>query len=329
MKKILLAITIIVCAFGMVTAQTAKKPTTIKKATAKAEKQVKAERNKAYKKKLLQVSPRVQFGVGNYYATMTYEVPNLGAEIASMTNDLKDQFPWVPWKNVTIEQGPLERTRSMQKNGELYGIYGMNLPAVFVDLEIGPGRFSRAAFGLGDILGKGSLGETVADQVTAPRTKRSYTLKLGAEVGRLLPDHLQPELDFGPVQIGVDGSLYYLIGVDFSYRIGTEIIDPSATTHLEEIFAPVPIISDRAKKDAAETIIGHIESGLPSYFWAPAFKGYGYTAKAYINIGERLRITGGYNFERSKGMTFDEAEWLQGGPIVKRKFYTFGIETQI
>ena len=328
-KQIITTFILLFCACMISLAQNHKKPTSIKKATVKAEKQVKKERMKAYKRKLLQVSPRVQFGIGNYFSTMTYETPNLGAEITHLTNDLKADFPWVPWKNVSIEQGPSTRTRTMQKNGEFYGIVGMNLPGIFVDMEIGPGRFSRASFSAGDLFGEGNLAETVAGQIIAPETKRSFTMKIGADVGRVLPDHLLPELDFGPVDVGIDGSAYYLMGVDFSYRVGTEIIDPSATEHLEEIFEPVPIISDRAKKEAAETIIGHIESNLPTYFWAPAFKGYGYSIKAYIDIGERLRITGGYNFERAKGMSFEDADWLQAGPIVKRRFYSFGISTQI
>ena len=149
------------------------------------------------------------------------------------------------------------------------------------------------------------------------------------ELERILPDHWQPKLTFGNVKMGLGGSAYYVLSYDESYRVGLEVIDPNAKERLEGLFDPILFVPQAAKTQAAEMIVGHVENSLPSYFWLPAMQGIGFSGRAYIDFGKRVRIAARYHHERTKGVQPTNAEWFFTGPTIKRSFFALCLETQI
>ena len=297
--------------------------------------QAKPEWKNHYFKKLLQVSPRVHYGFGNYGSRMSYEVPNIEFAVRSAINELKDKYPWAPWKNVSIQPDANIRERINEQRGKFFTTAGINLPLIYIDIEASVGRYSQPLVTMKEVwppwkkVGEEGYGDLVAKRITTPRAKAAVTGRIGIELERLLPDHLSPRFQFGPVALGLDMSTYYVISADFSYRIGMESIAPDANTQIQKVFEPVPIISDEKKQEAAQALVGHIESKLPSYFWAPAMHGIGVSGKGYLDIGKRFRFAVNYHHEAMKGMKINQAEWLEPGPPVWTHFITFGIQSKL
>lgn len=292
--------------------------------------------NKVYLRKLIQVSPRVHYGFGNFQSTMSYRVPNLEAEIAEVANNLRTRFPWVPWKDITLgEEGDILRTRTMEKKGQFFGTVGLNIPIFFLDLEMGSGRFSESLFTTNEVWPPNKLFKMeemislMIKRASMPDAKASMTLRVGMELERLLPNPWRPRLTYKLVSAGLDVEGYFLIGGDFSYRPGIEVIDPNAVEHLKGLFSGIPIVPDNAKSEAAELIVRQVESSLPTYFWIPGLRGFGLKGEAFIDIGHRLRINVNYHHEWAKGLKIKKAEWLQEGPSIERTFLSIGITTQI
>lgn len=293
-------------------------------------------RRKAYINKLSRVSVRAAYGFSSARSTMNYELPNLEATVASAANSLKSQYAWVPWGQVDVPVGAPQRQRELNKNGQFFISAGLNIPLGFIEVEAGPGRFSQSAFALSDFmppwkgLDMARTGELMMQRVASPEAKTAMTFRIGSELERLLPEHLLPKIRLGQsMSIGFDVSGYYLTSTDMSYRVGVEILDPQAVPHLEDLFSPIPLISDNTKTQAATAIVSHVESSLPTYFWLPALKGYGFGAKAYINLNHRLRFAARYHYEQTRGVRLEATDWMPRGPVVKTTFLSFGLETQI
>lgn len=293
-------------------------------------------RRKAYINKLSRVSVRAAYGFSSARSTMNYELPNLEATVANAANALKNQYAWVPWGQVDVPVGAPQRQRELNKNGQFFISAGLNIPLGFIEVEAGPGRFSQSAFALSDFmppwegLDMARTGELMMQRVASPEAKTAMTFRIGSELERLLPEHLLPKIRIGKsMSIGFDVSGYYLTSTDLSYRVGVEILDPQAVPHLEDLFSPIPLISDNTKTQAATAIVSHVESSLPTYFWLPALKGYGLGAKAYINLNHRLRFAARYHYEQTRGVQLEATDWMPRGPIVKTTFLSFGLETQI
>ena len=291
---------------------------------------------KAYLRKLLSVSPRISYGVGFDRSAMNYNLPNLAPFIESAKEKLNLQYSWIPWNQVDISPINTNRERELVKNGKMSATAGINLPVIFIDVEAGAGRFSNALLAFKDVFPPWKLFNKVETfenimlkRVTTPETQTAFTLKAGVELERILPQRWQPNIDFGKIDMGLDGSFYYVISYDDSYRIGLEAIDPNAQERLEHVFESVPLIPHTIKEKAAQSIIGHVESSLPSYFWLPAMHGFGYSGKVYVDFGKRVRIAARYHREKTKGIQPTNADWFFTGPTVKRSFFTVSLETQI
>lgn len=287
--------------------------------------------SRAYVQKLLLVSPRTNFGVGTFHTQMTYFVPDLGAFVEDAARDLKGTFPWVPWNEVQVDVGNVNRTRSLRKPWTFYGTVGVNLPFVFIDLEAGAGRFSQPFLMVEDVMppwrlfGLDALIDLVGKRIATPGEKGSLTLRLGAELERLLPDPYLPRLRLGGMEAGLDLQGYFLLGADLSYRTGLEVVEPRALARLAEVLDPVPLVPQNIKSDAAEAILKHVEAALPTYFWAPIFKGWGLGAEAYLDLNGRLRVHGSFQLEQARGLKVEGADWLQAGPSMYRTFFTIGV----
>lgn len=298
-------------------------------------KEVKAYWKKAYFAKLRKVSPRVSYGIGNFEASMRYRVPDVQGILAETANDLDSKYRWVPWNKIEIEPSEPFRTKTLKKSGNFFLTTGINLPLFFVDVEAGVGRFSEPlltvseVFPLSESVSSEGFGNLLIKRVTTPTAKASVNLRVGLELERVLPDHLLPRLEFGMFAAGVDVGAYYLIGADFSYRAGFEVLGDEILEKIESAFDPIPIISDQAKKDAAYAILGHMESRTPAYLWVPAFQGYGLKGQVYLDIGQGLRIAGTYTHEKSFGLKLKNTDWLKQGPQIWRNFFTLGIESKL
>ncbi|RMG29373.1 MAG: hypothetical protein D6730_04000 [Bacteroidetes bacterium] len=290
---------------------------------------------RAWLKKLLQVSPRVNYGVGTFRASMAYHVPDLGASVSRAANELRGRFPWVPWSEVQLDFGDTYRQRQLQKPWKFFGTVGINLPLIFLDVETGSGRFSEPFITAAEVWPPWTLFRMdevmnlLLKRVTTPEAKGALSLRAGVELERLLPDHWRPRLSFGPFATGIDVQAYYLLGLDFSYRVGLEVIDPRAVAHLQAAFDPIPFVPQKAKEEAAAAIVGHVEASLPTYFWAPATHGWGIGAEAFLDIGKKVRFHASYFHEQSQGMRLQAADWLLQGPGIQRQFFTIGITTQL
>ena len=290
---------------------------------------------KAYLEKLTRISVRVPYGITSQQSEMTYKVPDVSHALADAANELKSEYPWVPWGEINWDTGDPYRTRNVSTQGQFFIRAGLNLPIIFVEIEGGAGRFSKPFLRPRDVLPpwkifqSDELTELVTRRVTTPKAQGAVTARIGVDMERIVPDHLLPRLEFGDFALGMDFSAYYLLGADFSYRVGLEIIDPSAVDHLEGLFSRVPLVSANTKRKAAEAIVGHVESGMISYFWPPALSGFGFSGKAYLDIGQRLRIAARYHRERARGIQFKTQDWLFRGPQVRTQFLSIGIETQI
>ncbi|MEZ4776526.1 MAG: hypothetical protein R3D00_25345 [Bacteroidia bacterium] len=290
---------------------------------------------KAYRKKLLRVSPRVHYGTGFYKSAMTYTLPDLNAGLDVVKAELKPTLPWVPWEKIDLTPYNTTKERALRKQGQFFGRAGINLPLFFIDVEGGIGMFSESMVEVGDVVpvkqffNEQNLKELILKQVTTPRPKGALTARMGMELSRVLPDPWLPRVRFGQVAMGVDASGYYMFGTDMSYQAGLELIAPEAVTNLELLFDPIPLIPAKAKTEAAQTIIARVESKLPAYFWPPALTGYGLSGKVYVDVGRSLRFSACYHYEKARGISFESSEWLGQGPRVIRTFYSFGIESQL
>lgn len=288
-----------------------------------------------YMSKLLQVSPRIHFGIGSFQSTMTYNMPDLSELVDNSLGSLQNTYPWVPWKNISVAPEAGTRTRMQQQAGKFFGTFGLNLPFIFMDLEVGAGRFAQPTLTFGDIWPPGELfrlqqlTNLVIDRITASKPKRSATLRIGIEGERLIPEAMLPRVEFKNMALGLDISLYSLLGVDMSYRPGAEMMGENAAESLENSFASIPLVGDETKRLAAEAIMAQIEESLPLYLWIPAMKGIGFSAKAYLDLGAHTRFVLQYHQENSKGLKVSNEDWLQSGPALKRTFFTFGISTQL
>ena len=290
---------------------------------------------KAYLNKLTRVSLRVPYGLVSQESYMQYKVPDVTNALESAANELKSEYPWVPWGEISWDMGDPYRERRVSTQSQFFIRAGLNLPVIFVEIEGGAGRFSRAFLRPKDvlppwkILDEQELTHLVTRRITTPKAKGAVTARVGVDLERITPDHLLPRLEFGNVAVGLDLSAYYLIGADFSYQVGLEIVDPNAADHLEGLFSRVPLISQNTKRQAAEAIVGHVESSMITYFWPPALQGFGFSGKAYIDLGQRLRIAARYHRERARGLRLKTNDWLFQGPVVNTQFLSFGIETQL
>lgn len=297
--------------------------------------EVKAYWKKAYFAKLRKVSPRVSYGIGNFEASMRYKVPDVQQILAETANDLDSKYRWIPWNKIDVEPADPFRTKTLKKSGNFFLTTGLNLPIFFVDVEAGVGRFSEPlltvseVFPIRESVSSEGFGKLMLKRVTTPTTKGSVNLRVGVELERVLPDHLLPRLKFGMFAAGIDVGAYYLIGADFSYRAGFEVLGEEILGKIENALAPVPIISAQAKKDAANAILGHMESRTPAYLWVPAFQGYGLKGQVYFDIGQGLRIAGTYTQEKSFGLQLKGTDWLKQGPQIWRNFFTLGIESKL
>ena len=312
--------------------ETFQEPDTIKKIKSESER---PEWKTRYIKKLTQVSPRVHYGIGNYFARMNYEVPNIDFAVSSAINDLKSKYPWAPWNKVSVQPDATVRDKMNDQKGKFFTTAGINLPIIFIDIEASVGRYSQPLVTLKEVwppwkkAGEEGYSALLAKRITTPRAKAAVTGRAGIELERLLPDHLIPRFQFGPAALGMDMSTYYVISADFSYRIGLESIAPDAAKQIQKVFDPVPLISDEKKHEAAQALVGHIESKIPSYFWAPAMHGMGVSGKVYLDIGRRFRFAVNYHHEAMKGMKINQAEWLEPGPHIWTRFITFGIQSKL
>ena len=283
---------------SVIQAQTAQmesiqQPDTLKKIKTEKEK---PEWKTRYIKKLTQVSPRVHYGWGNYTTRMSYQVPDIDFAVSSAINELKNKYPWAPWKKVSIQPDAEFREKINEQKGKFFTSAGINLPLIFIDIEASVGRYSQPIITMEEVwpvwkkVGEQSYSELLEKRVTTPRAKASLTGRIGIELERLLPDHLQPRFQFGPIALGLDMSTYYVMSADFSYRVGLEAIAPDAAAQVQKVFEPVPIVSEEKKREAAVALVGHIESKIPSYFWAPAMHGIGISGKGYLDIGKAFSI---------------------------------------
>ncbi|MEZ4827959.1 MAG: hypothetical protein R3C61_17000 [Bacteroidia bacterium] len=290
---------------------------------------------KAYRKKLLRVSPRVHYGTGFYHSAMTYNLPDLNAGLDVVKAELKPTLPWVPWEKIDLSPYNTTQERALRKHGQFFGRAGINLPLFFIDVEGGIGMFNEASVEAGDVLkakkffSEENLKQLIVKQVTSPRPKGALTARVGMELSRVIPDPWLPRVKMGPVTAGLDASGYYLFGTDMSYQAGLELISPEAVNSLELLFDPIPLIPAKTKTEAAQTIVSRIESKIPAYFWPPALTGYGLSGKLYVDVGKSLRFSACYHFEKARGISFESSEWLGQGPRVIRTFYSFGIESQL
>ena len=291
---------------------------------------------KAYLRKLLSISPRISYGVGFDRSVMNYNLPTLTPYIESAREKLNLQYSWIPWNKINLSPINTNREKELIKKGKMSATAGINLPVIFIDVEAGAGRFSNALLAFRDVFPPWKLfnkEETFRNlllkRVSTPETQTAFTIKTGIELERVLPQRWQPNLDFGKIDMGLDGSFYYVLSYDDSYRVGLEAIDPNAQKRLEDLFEPVALIPHTVKEKAAQAIIGHVESSLPSYFWMPAMHGFGYSGKVYIDFGKRVRIAARYHREKTKGIQVTNSDWLFTGPTVKRSFFTVSLETQI
>lgn len=306
----------------------------ISKKAEKVEQKRRAQKMK-YFYKLLSVSPRADFGIGFHHSRMTYQIPSLNNQVQEVQNELKGQYPWVPWKDVEIENGNPERTRSLRKGGEFYFTGGLNLPVIFIEVEAGIGKFSDPFLTIDKVFPpwkltkKDEIEDILVDRILSTDPKASFNLRIGGELERLLPEYWQPRMKVGFVEIGLDASAYFTLGFDMSYRPGVELIAPEATNSLESAFQPIPVISDNMKSDAARAIINRIEQKIPTYLWAPASRGYGIGTEAYVNLGRSMRLSIHYRHERSRGLRLNELNWMMRGPKLKRDYLTIGIHTRI
>lgn len=290
---------------------------------------------KAYFAKLRKVSPRVSYGIGNFEASMRYEVPDVRQALTETANDLESKYRWIPWNKIDVQASEPFRTKTLKKTGNFFLTTGINLPIFFVDVEAGVGRFSEPlltvseVFPLRESVSSAGFGELLIKRVTTPTTKGSLNLRAGVELERVLPDHLLPRLTFGMFAAGIDVGAYYLIGADFSYRTGFEVLGDEILEKIENVFAPIPLVPDQTKKDAANAILGHMEARVPAYLWVPAFQGYGLKGQVYLDIGQGLRIAGTYTHEKSFGLKLKSTDWLKQGPQIWRNFFTLGVESKL
>ncbi|MEZ4851994.1 MAG: hypothetical protein R3B93_26005 [Bacteroidia bacterium] len=292
-------------------------------------------RKKAYLKQLLSVSPRVSYGVSFERAYMSYQVPMIDQYLKDGLDAVIDQFPWIRSDKVTLKPSDPNREREMIKRGRMTAVAGLNLPVIFVDVEAGAGRFGESLITFKDVIppwklfNSNSAREMLLDKVSGAGSQTAVSLKAGLELERILPDRWKPELNYGNVKMGLGGTFYFLASYDESYRVGAEIIAPDTRQQLVNLFEPFSFIPQNAKDDAVDKIINHVETSLPAYFWIPVMRGIGYSGKAYLDLGSRLRISARYHRERTRGLQPTNVEWLLSGPAVKRSFFAISIETQI
>ncbi|MEM7367501.1 MAG: hypothetical protein AAF587_02800 [Bacteroidota bacterium] len=288
-----------------------------------------------YMRKLLQVSPRISYGVGSFKSTMTYDLPNLSNALGNTVNNLQEKYPWVPWKQVTVIPTEGTRTRTVRQQGKFFGTVGMNLPVVFVEIEAGGGRFTQPALTLKDLWPPNELFQLerltslMVDRVTQSKPQRAANLRIGIDAERLIPAAYLPRKEFKRTAIGLDASAYYLLGVDLSYKSGIELLGEHAAEKMVESFGSIPLVSETVKMQAAQSMIRQIEQSLPAYLWPPAMQGFGLVGKAYWDLGTHTRIVLQYHFEHTKGLSFTDGDFLQQGPALRRTFLTFGITTQL
>ncbi|MEM6800934.1 MAG: hypothetical protein AAF696_05990 [Bacteroidota bacterium] len=302
--------------------------------TPQLEQTVSAHWKKAYFAKLRKVSPRVSYGIGSFESRIRYRVPDIQNALIGAANDLDNQYRWIPWNQLELQPEDPYRTKSLKKSGNFYFTGGINLPLFFLDIEAGVGRFSEPLitldeiFPLGESLSQEGFASLLLKRITTPSTKGSINFRLGLELERVLPDHLLPRLSFKHFAIGIDAGAYYLIGADFSYRVGFEVLGEETLAKIENVFEPIPFVPAETKRKAATALLGQIESRIPAYPWAPAFQGYGLKGQIYLDIGKGLRIAGTYTHEKSFGLNLKSAEWLNQGPEIWRSFFTLGIESK-
>ncbi|MEL6252480.1 MAG: hypothetical protein AAFR87_10765 [Bacteroidota bacterium] len=283
--------------------------------------------------KLRKVSPRVSYGIGTFESSMRYKVPDLQNALIGAGNDLDNKYRWIPWNQIELQPTDPYRTKTLRKSGNFYFTGGINLPVFFLDIEAGVGRFSeplltvKEIFPLGETVSKEGFGELLLKRVTTPSKRGTLNMRLGIEAERVLPDHLLPRLEYGPFAIGIDAGAYYLLGADFSYRVGFEVVGEEAYEKITGVFDPIPLVPNNIKEEAITALLGHIESRIPAYPWAPAFQGYGLKGQVYLDIGKGLRIAGTYTHEKAFGLKL-KGEWLNPGPQIWRNFFTIGIESK-
>lgn len=288
-----------------------------------------------YMRRLLKISPRIHYGVGNFRSSMTYDLPNLSNALGNTVNSLKEKYPWVPWKQVSVIPQEGTRTRTVRQQGKFFGTVGINLPVIFLEMEAGGGRFTQPAITFSDVWPPRELFQLeqltniMVERITQSKPQRTATLRVGVDAERLIPMAYLPRMEFKRAAIGLDASAYYLLGVDMSYRSGIELLGENAEEKLVESFGSIPLVSETVKMQAAQSIIRQMENSLPSYLWPPAMQGFGLVGKAYIDLGQDTRISLQYHLERSKGLSFTKGEFLQQGPALNRTFLTFGITTQL
>ncbi|MEL6671357.1 MAG: hypothetical protein AAFR61_04170 [Bacteroidota bacterium] len=288
-----------------------------------------------YMKKLMRVSARVSYGIGQFESYMSYELPDISEDVNAVAQQLGATYAWVPWDKVQLQPTNLKREKSQRNLGQFYSNTGINLPIFFLDVETSIGRFSEPLIQFDEVwppwkkANKEDMAYLLIKRAINPDAKGMINLKIGLESERLLPDHLQPRIRFGDVQVGLDVMAYYLIGADLSYNVGLEVINGNAQEHLMDVFEGVPLITNRMKEDAAQAIISQVESRLPSYFWPPALQGFGLGGKVYVDVGKRFRLAARYQSERTQGIKLETPEYSLQGPTVYRHFFSIGIESQL
>ncbi|MEM7657655.1 MAG: hypothetical protein AAF399_16105 [Bacteroidota bacterium] len=288
-------------------------------------------------KQLLQISPRFQYGIGSYWANMTYPQPDLTVPVDNALSSLQGRFPWVPWSELDLVEGdPMPRERKFQTHGKFFGVAGVNLPVIFIELEAGSGRFQQPQLSLGDFwpISQGfslrNLGELMVERVSKGKPSNgAATLRIGVDLERLLPEHKQLKWQRNRLALGLDASVYYFGGVDLSYRPGVELLNQDFAEKVEALLDPIPLVSATKKAEASEAITQQIDQHLPAYFWVPALRGVGFIGRTYLDVGRFFRFQVAFHYERGRGLKLPNSEWLQAGPVVNRRFLTLSVSRQL